>query len=426
LSKKKKVEKAKGKLTRHQLSRWQKQKRRQRLIIGIGISVIVAVVTIVSAGLYYQWYIPEIKPLDKIVTEVNGTQFKVSYLVDNLEFQLGGQSTEYISYFLDAVLQNIQRNELVRQRALALGITASDQEIEGVIDQQDLPDTQVVRDIVQAQLLIQKVEEQYIKPQVPIVDEQRHIMAMFLESESRAEEVRDRLAAGEDFGELAAELSLDSYTQENSGDLGWRPKGIINGLLGTTILEDFVFSYQVGPVSVPVVDIDKTKELGYWLVQVLERHEQPEEAHVRAILVGSEEEAQTVLSRLEAGDDFVELAEQYSQRWSDTEGADMGWLEPGDMSQAFDDFVFNPETELNTTSEPIRDAGNELINTTGGYWLFQVLGSEERQLSEEDRDTLADQAMNDWLGSVYNDPENNIVSYLDDEIRAFIISKFSG
>ncbi len=250
-------------------------------------------------------------------------------------------------------------------------------------------------------------------------------MAMFLESLSQAEEVRDRLEDGEDFGELAADLSLDTFTQQNNGDLGWKPKGIINGLLDTTILEDFIFSYQVAELSVPIGDNDKTKQLGYWLIQVLERNEQPEEAHVQTILLGSEEEAQRVLSSLEAGEDCVELAEQFSQRWSATQVAAMGWLPPGAMSQTFDDFVFSPETELNTTSEPIRVAGNELINTPGGYWLFKVLDSDIREIADEDRDTLANQALTEWLVSVEDNPENTVVSYLDDEIRAFVISKFS-
>jgi hypothetical protein len=230
------------------------------------------------------------------------------------------------------------------------------------------------------------------------------------------------LLSGEDFGQIAGDLSLDGYTLENNGDLGWRPEGIVNGLLLTSVLEEYVFSYPVGEVVVPVRDAEKTKDLGYWLIEVLERNEETEEAHVQAMILTSEEEAQTVLQRLQEDDDFTELAEEYSQSWSEEDGADLGWLAAGDVSEAFSDFVFNTETELGIFSEPIRD---EDISTEGGYWLFKIPDSGIREISDEDRDLLIQQAIQGWLELLLENPENIVVSYLDDEMREFAISKFS-
>jgi hypothetical protein len=97
-------------------------------------------------------------------------------------------------------------------------------------------------------------------------------------------------------------------------------------------------------------------------------------------------------------------------------------LAEGDVSDAFSEFVFNPETELNTVSEPIRD---EDISTKGGCWLFKVPDSGVREISDEDRDVLIEQAMQDWLESLFEDPENIVFSFLDDEMREFAIKKFS-
>ena len=186
------------------------------------------------------------------------------------------------------------------------------------------------------------------------------------------------------------------------------------------MLDEVIFGYEVGVTSDPVYDEERTKSIGYWLVQVLERTQDPEEAHVQVMLLTSEEEAQTVLGRLEEGEDFVQLAEEFSQWWSDADKADMGWIAPGDMGQAFDEFVFSTETELNTASSPIRD---ESEITEGGYWLFKVLESDTREISEEDRDILVAQIINEWLGSLRDNPENSIISYLDDEMREFAINK---
>jgi parvulin-like peptidyl-prolyl isomerase len=422
LAKKKKIERPKRKSTKRQLSRWQKQKRRQRFIIGVGISVIIVALGLVGAGIYYQWYVPQEKPFKETVLEVNDTRFDMAYFIDNLKYQLEGLSPELVSYYLDIIAEGIQQNELIRQEALELGITISDTEVEEEIKNGELPDTRAVRDITRTQLLVQKLREGYFNEQVPVSTEQRHIMAMFLESEVQANEVRERLLDGEDFGQLTGELSLEGYTQENNGDLGWRPEGIINGLLLTSILEEYVFRYPVGVVAVPVCEAEKTKELGYWLIEVLERNEETGETHVQAMMLASEEEAQMIVSRLSDGEDFTELAGEYSQSWSEENGADFGWLAEGDVSDAFSEFVFNPETELNTVSEPIRD---EDISTKGGCWLFKVPDSGVREISDEDRDVLIEQAMQDWLESLFEDPENIVFSFLDDEMREFAIKKFS-
>ncbi len=422
MAKKKKIERPKHKPTKRQLSRWQKQKRRQRFIIGIGTSVIVVALGLVLAGVYTQWYVPQVKPLKETVIEVNDTRFDMAYYIDALEYQLGGVPSQQIPYFLDVIVEGIQQNELIRQEALELGITVSDGEVNEEVKSRELPNNQAVRDVTRAQLLVQKLREGYFNEQIPVSTEQRHIMAMFLESESQANDVRARLIAGEDFSQLAGELSLDGYSREKNGDLGWRPEGIINGLLLTSVLEEYVFSYPVGEVVVPVYDVEKTKELGYWLIEVLERNEETGEAHVQAMMLASEEEAQMIISRLSEGEDFTTLAEEYSQLWSDEGGADLGWLAEGDASDVFDEFVFNSETELNMVSAPIRD---ENISTEGGYWLFKIPDGGIREISDEDRDLMIEKAMQEWLESLFDDPENTVVSYLDDEMREFAINKFS-
>ncbi len=73
-------------------------------------------------------------------------------------------------------------------------------------------------------------------------------------------------------------------------------------------------------------------------------------------------------------------------------------------------------------SAPIRD---ENISTEGGYWLFKIPDGGIREISDEDRDLMIEKAMQEWLESLFDDPENTVVSYLDDEMREFAINKFS-
>jgi len=144
---------------------------------------------------------------------------------------------------------------------------------------------------------------------------------------------------------------------------------------------------------------------------VLERKER---ARVLGILLGSEEEADKVRNRLDTDEDFSELATQLSQHdESRDDGGSLGWLNPGELSTPVDEFIFNPEIEEGTASRPIRD---ENITTKGGYWLIKVIDRDDnRQIEDSDRDLLKAEALNKWIEALWNDPENKIEDYLDDE-----------
>jgi len=335
---KKSVVKPKRAVTRRQLSHWKRQQRRRRIILTLGISVIVTVVGLVTAGIYYQWYLPEVKPLGETVIEVNDTKFDMQYYIDTLNFQLG-EDSYLVGIYLDYALGTIEQNELIRQGAEKLGVTVSDDEVKETLDSYEYDDTRAARDSIRASLLFEKLKEEYFGLRIPINAEHRHVMAMFLESEAQVAEVRVRLEAGEKFAEVAGELSLESTTREEGGDLGWRPEGILNGLLGTSVLESYIFGSPVGGLSQAVYDEEKGKSLGYWLIKVIEKEEDEggERVNVQTILLSSEKEAQEALARLESGEEFTDLAEEFSQRGIAGEKADMGWIVEGDMSEAFED-----------------------------------------------------------------------------------------
>ena len=417
---KKKTEKPKREVTKRQLSRWQQQKRRQRIILGSGILIIVAVLSVIGAGVYNQWYISEYKPLHETVIEVNDTKFDMDYYVKMLEYYGGGIPIEQMGFVADEVVTIIERNELLRQEAMELGISVSDGEVDEELKSYDPPLSKDYRDPVRAVLLVDRLRDEYFEQQVPKSAEQRHIWAMFLESESQVNEVKARLEAGEDFAELAGELSLDSFCKSKEGDLGWRPEGILTLLLRTSIVDEHAFNCEAGVLSEPIYEETKLKMVGYWLIEVEFRDEEVEYAQVKVMLLGSEEEANEVRAGLEAGEDFATLAEEFSQHDESREnGGEFEVTSKGVMSSAFNEFVFDPEVELETLSQPIPD---DAVSTEGGYWLVKVTEADEnRQIEEEDRDILKADALNQWAEALWDDPDNRVESYLDDEKKEWAI-----
>jgi len=415
---KKRGEKPKREFTKRQLSRWQEQKKRQRIIISLGISIIVVVLGLVGAG----WYISQYQPLHQTVIRVNDTEFDMNYYIKMLKYYGKGQSINYIYGMADEVVRVIERNELVRQEAMKLGFSVSNSEVDDELKSRNPPLSKDYRDLVRTEILVNELRDEYFDKQVPVSAEQRHIMVMFLESEKRAAEVRARLEGGEDFTEVASELSLDSISRTRKGDLDWHPESVLTIMLDTSIPVEYAFGSEVGVLSQPIYDKEKTKEVGYWLIKVLERKEESDEAHVQAILLGSQEEAQQVKSRLEAGEDFATLAEELSQHgYSRESGGDLDWLTEGMMSPAFDEFVFNTGLELETLSEPIRD--DEFV-TEGGYWLIKVVDKDDnKEISDDDSDLLKTKALNDWVSALWDNPENMVVDYLDSESKLEAIDR---
>ena len=418
---KKKREKKPREITKRQLSRWQQQRKRERLIRYLGIFIIVAVLSVVGAG----WYISQYQPLHETVITVNDTNFDMKYYIDMLKYYGAGQSSLNLSILAREIEKTIGQNELVRQGALALDISVGNDEVKAELERRDLPLSKHHKDMVRTELLIKKLLDEYFEHQVPVSTEQYHVLAMLLESESQALEVSDRLEAGEDFADLAAELSMDGVTKEKKGDLGWHPKDIMAELLNSSIPEDYAFNSAVGVLSQPLYDEDRTRAGGYWLIKVLERKEDSDEVHILAMLLGSEEQANKARARLEAGEDFAEVAGELSQLDEAKEnGGDMGWLSPGTSSPIIDEFVFDPEVEVGTTSEPLHD---DKALTTGGYWLVKVLGKEDnREIEDEDRTLLKGRALNEWIDSLWDNPDNKVESFVDGEKLAWAVEKAMG
>lgn len=424
MPKKKKEEKPRE-YSKRQLSHFQRQRRRQRIIFIAGVSVIVAIVLIVAVG----WYMNEYRPLHRTVIKVGDTKFDTRYYVDALEtyYQLySGTPLESIDQSLADI---IVENELIKQAAAPLGITVTDADIEKTIQDSGQKVTAAYVDVLRAQKLDIRLKDEYFGAQVvPVSDNQVHLMAMLVESESVAIEARDKLVNGDNFSALVDEYALDTYSKSVNGDYGLHPRQIFEENITTPVPLDFAFTAEAGTISPPLADNASYKSMGYWLINVLDRPSD-NESTVDALLLGSREQALDIKARLEAGDNLSALADQYSQYTTSREQhGDMGVItRPSDntttaVSTPFDTYVFDPATELGKWSDPIPDTK---FATQGGCWLVQVVEKEtDAKLSDEDRSSLIDSAFSDWANQTYLARAADIdVSALTQDVRDWAIAR---
>lgn len=121
-----------------------------------------------------------------------------------------------------------------------------------------------LRSVYEAQLLRQKVKDAVIG-ELPRTDEQVWARHILVETEEEAQDIYERLQNGEDFAEVAREVSKDTGSGAQGGDLGWFGKGAM-----VPEFENVVFDLEIGEISEPF-----QSQFGYHIVQILGRQDMP-------------------------------------------------------------------------------------------------------------------------------------------------------
>ena len=85
-------------------------------------------------------------------------------------------------------------------------------------------------------------------------------------------------------------------------------------------------------------------------------------ASARHILVDTEEQCLQLKDRINAGEDFAEIAREYSSCPSRAQGGDLGQFGPGMMVKEFDEVVFS--ADVNSLQGPVK--------TQFGFHLLEV------------------------------------------------------
>lgn len=119
-----------------------------------------------------------------------------------------------------------------------------------------------------------------------------------------------------------------------------------------------------------------------------------EQIHARHILVATEDETRNLLTQLQGGADFVEIARQYSLDPSTKEsGGDLGFFPRGTLVV----------TEVEDVAFALSVGQiSDVVHSAMGYHIVQVLERvQDMQLTEESWQALREATFRDWVGQLW-------------------------
>jgi peptidyl-prolyl cis-trans isomerase SurA len=395
----------------------------------------------------------ELRELDRIVAIVDDDVIMASELLERMrfiqrQFEASGRSLPPDDVLMSQLLERLVLDSLQMQMGRRAGIRVSEEELTRAvvsIAQQNGLDLEAFqpalaqdgmsyrdfREQIRREMVIGRVQQNrvndriYISPQelqnfldspvgrAATADDYRvgHILlsvsgdasADAVEAAEReASEIVEELRAGADFAQLAVARSAGQRALDG-GDLGWRKAGQLPSLFAEAVI-----GADVGEVLDPI-----RSSSGFHVVKLMDKRGAGDstvlQTHARHILVQpseirSETEAEELIralhARLEAGEDFAQLAREHSDDpGSALSGGDLGWAMPGQMVPAFDATM--NATEEGELSEPFR--------SEFGWHVLEVLERREQDMSDEVRERQAmrilrdrrfDEELQAWLAEI--------------------------
>jgi peptidyl-prolyl cis-trans isomerase SurA len=391
-----------------------------------------------------------ITPVDRIVAVVNDEVITSNDLTERValvsrQLQRQGGQLPPADVLSKQILERMINDLILVQLAKETGVKVDDATLERTIDRiaqennLSRSDFRVAlerdgigytrfREDIRSEILLARLREREVENAVVVTDAEvetelareakektsdsefrlSHILVLVpAQANSEAIELRRRralqalseLRRGANFAQVAATFS-DAPDALQGGSLGWRPAARL-----PTLFTEALEKLQPNEVS----DILRSPN-GFHIVKLLEKRGKAaatgvQQTHVRHILIRTREglsdaEARDRLGklrqRLDAGEDFAELARVHSEDATASKGGDLGWITSGDTVPEFER-VMNALAEKNV-SQPVQ--------TPFGWHLVQVLERRSDELSD-DRKKLAarqairarkaDEAYQDWL-----------------------------
>ena len=245
------------------------ERAQQRLLVWAAAAIALLLIGVLSVG----WYQSSFKPPRRVIAEVSGQPVQLRDIVaySRLDAFSSGQ------YQPDAALSSYMRDVILRSHAGTLGVTVTPEAVGEVLARQfePLPDdpaaepstalgpggdanfTEFVEQLevsesdyrawIEGQLLREAVFDHFEEEQPDSV-EQVFVHWIVAGNSVDAQTASDRVDAGEPFGVVAADLNIERAFAEETGEVGWVPRGAFVEFEDVLFDEDLELNKPIGPL----------------------------------------------------------------------------------------------------------------------------------------------------------------------------------
>ncbi len=182
---------------------------------------------------------------------------------------------------------------------------------------------------------------------------------------------------------------MDKYVEQSGGEEAFNSALQQQGLTKKDLEKDIVSFLSIQKILEPRIDIsdDEIKEYFEDNKASFDQEEQVEASH---ILIDDEKTAKEVKQKIDDGEDFAELAKEYSTDESNAEsGGELGFFGKGKMVKEFEDKAFS--MKVDEISDPVK--------TEHGYHIIKVTDKKDAKEAkledhkEEVKDALFEQKL---------------------------------
>jgi len=243
---------------------------RRLAAVGLLLAAVMAGLALVALALVRD-YLEERGRPGSTALEMEENTYSLRYVANRLRLyvqEVGGVGSSLAApeLALTTVVNRIIEEEVLHRFADELGIEVSPEEVDQAIrsrlglseptaegEQDPFPELyrrelertglsdEEYRAMVEGELLRKKAQSHFYD-QTPTTAESVRFRRIVLRGP--ADPVVQRLEQGEDFAQVAREVSLDQATKAQGGEVGWMPRGLLD-----PGLEEALFSLQVGQVG---------------------------------------------------------------------------------------------------------------------------------------------------------------------------------
>ncbi|NJN79666.1 MAG: hypothetical protein HC797_03880 [Anaerolineales bacterium] len=391
------------------VARQQREQQQTRLILYIFFGILGAVILLLVYGWLDVNYLQTRKPIAKVgEKEILLSEFEprvrlqrqnllaqyvqyqqyaqfidVSSQIQQIEFQLNTPQTVG-----QAVLDQLINEEIIRQEAAKRGITVTEEELQEAIRNgfNYYPNGTPTPTITPTA---------FLTPEMPI--EALLIITPTLPATATLEPTATAQLAEGETPQPTITTTLTS-TPLPTGTVG--PTS--TPLPTATPYTEEGFQSTLNDLSEDLTKLGFSEEYyrSFFETQILERKlreqitadEVPTQTQVwaRHILVADAQTANDIIARIQAGEDFAELAKELStDTASAVQGGDLGWFGSGQMVAEFETAAFALDKPGDITLQPVQ--------SSFGFHIIQLVAKQERPLTADEFETAKNTAFQAWL-----------------------------